>query len=113
MESRTMVVGQRQENAGGYAGRCIHMRTDENYHSGKRALRHGEGGPGCDWSRQKAMHYLSRRPAGAPGLGVTPGPAAEPDSGKVSIRPAMRISAVSGSVTAIRCTTPLYGAAFW
>ena len=66
---------------------------------------------GCDRSRQKAMRYLSHRPAGAPGLGVTPGPAAEPDSGKVSIRLAMRISAVSGSVTAIRCTTPLYGTA--
>ena len=55
----------------------------------------------------EATHYLSRRSTGAPGLGVTPGPAAEPDSGKVSIRLAMRISAVSGSVTAIRCTTPL------
>jgi hypothetical protein len=42
---------------------------------------------------------------------VTPGPAAEPVTGKVSIRPAMRISAVSASVTAIRCTTPLHGPA--
>jgi len=50
-------------------------------------------------------------PAGVPWLGVSPGPAAEPVTGRVSIRPAMRISAVSGSVTAIRCTTPLCGPA--
>ena len=56
---------------------------------------------------------LSQPPwlTGAPCPGVTPGPAAEPVTGKVSIRPAMRTSAVSASVTAIRCTTPLYGPA--
>ena len=40
-----------------------------------------------------------------------PGPAGEPAGGRLSIRPAMRTSAISGSVTAIRCTTPFQGAA--
>jgi hypothetical protein len=44
-------------------------------------------------------------------LGVAPGPAGEPVAGRVSIRPAMGISAASGGVTAIRCTTPLHGPA--
>jgi hypothetical protein len=65
------------------------------------------------WSIRQEAVPLSQSlwMTGAPWLGVTSGPAAVPVAGRVSIRTAMRISAVSASETAIRCTTPLYGPA--
>jgi hypothetical protein len=69
--------------------------------------------PGRGWSVRQDEMTLPEPPwlTGPPWLGVTPGPEAEPVTGRMSIRPAMRISAVSASVTAIRCNTPLYGPA--
>jgi hypothetical protein len=68
------------------------MRADEIVISGSvHSVRVGKAYRVRGWSRRQEAMTLPQLPwpAGASWLGVTPGPAAEPDSGKVSIRQAM------------------------